>query len=64
MTYEHDYRNPYLQYLPEQLQDFITELICQEQDCVLHGLEEQLDTVRQHRVDATDALLKMSGVWA
>ena len=62
--YEHDYSNPYLSYLPEQLQDFITELCCEEEDCVMHGLLEQLDTVREHKAQATQALLNLAGVWA
>lgn len=64
MTYEHDYTNPYLQYLPEQLESFIAEITCEEQDCVFKGLLDRIETVREHRAMATDALLKMAGVWA
>ena len=64
MIYEHDYTNPYLSYLPEQLQDFIQELICEEEDCAIHGLTEHMEAVREHRNQATDALLTIAGVWA
>lgn len=64
MIYEPDFRNPYMDFQPQQLEAEITELNCEEQDCVFKGVLDRLDIIREHRAMATQALLKIAGVWS
>lgn len=59
---EYPQTNPYLGMRPEQLENEIQELVCEEADHEYRHDFEHADMAREHRLQATEALLRLSGV--